>query len=131
MTKEQLEKQLENHWSSGRRNVFIECDPGWYPIISQLDLDIRKVAPDYTILQIKEKFGGLRYYIGSLHESVFDQVHAIISEAERVADETCECCGEPGELCRRGGWLKTLCKQCFVEWTEYDERPAEYGVQLK
>ena len=131
MTKTELEKQLKHHWHGGRRGVFIECDEGWFPIIARLDADIRKLAPDYTILQIKEKFGGLRYYIGSLHESVFDQVHAIIGEAEKIAAKTCECCGEPGELCRRGGWLKTLCKQCFTDWTEYDDRPAESGVSLE
>jgi hypothetical protein len=130
MTKEQLEQQLKHHWDGGRRNVFLECDAGWYPIIAQLDKDIRKLAPDYTILQIKEKFGGLRYYIGALQENVFDQVYEIIEGAEKLAAKTCECCGEPGALCRRAGWLKTLCKSCFAEWTEYNALPAEYGISL-
>lgn len=131
MKKAQLEKQLKHHWHGGRRSVFIECDEGWYPIIAQLDMDIRKVTPDYTILQIKEKFGGLRYYIGALQEDVFDKVHGIIADAEEIAAKTCECCGEPGVLCRRGGWLKTLCQNCFTDWTEYDNRQSEYGVSLE
>lgn len=130
MTKTELDKQLKGRWEGGRGGYY-ECDQGWFPIISQLDLDIRKIAPDYTILQIKEKFGGLRYYIGSLHENVFDKVHDIIKDAEKTAAKTCECCGEPGTLCRRGGWLKTLCQGCFIDWTEYDDRPSEYGVSLE
>ena len=130
MNKTKLEKQLKHHFHGGKRKVLLECDSGWFPIIAKLDMDIRKLAPEYVILQIKEKFGGLRYYIGALREDVFEQVHALIKEAEQIASKTCECCGEEGTLCRRGGWLKTLCQDCFKDWTEYDDRPAEYGVQL-
>jgi len=35
---------------------------GWMPIIEQLDKDITALDPDYSITQIKEKFGTLRYY---------------------------------------------------------------------
>lgn len=130
MTKTELEKQLKHHWHSGKRHVTLECDEGWYPIISQLDRDILKLAPDYTILQVKEKFGGLRYYIGSVHENVFDQVYKLITEAENIAAKTCECCGKTGVLCRRRGWLKTLCKECFADWVEYESHQSEYGVSL-
>lgn len=130
MTQKELDKQLKGRWEGGRGGYY-ECDQGWFPIISQLDLDIRQLVPDYTIFQIKEKFGGLRFYIGFLQEDVCEEVYNLIQKAERVAAETCECCGEPGVLCRRGGWLKTLCKSCFVDWTKYCDRPSEYGVDLK
>ena len=35
---------------------------GWIPIIDQLDKDITELDPDYSIDQVKEKMGGLRYY---------------------------------------------------------------------
>lgn len=38
-----------------------EDDP-WYPAISMCDKNISRVVPNYTITQIKNKFGGLRYY---------------------------------------------------------------------
>jgi len=42
----------------------VSCGEGWWPIIAKLDRDIAALAPDYEIHQVKEKFGGLRYYVG-------------------------------------------------------------------
>lgn len=40
----------------------ISCGRGWYPILLRLDAQIAQIAPDYQVLQVKEKFGALRYY---------------------------------------------------------------------
>ncbi len=40
----------------------LDIGVGWWPIVIALDEQIAKQAPDYQIHQIKEKFGGLRYY---------------------------------------------------------------------
>lgn len=37
-------------------------DHSWWPAINYAHETIRKLFPEYQILQIKEKFGGLRYY---------------------------------------------------------------------
>ncbi|MGP8241981.1 MAG: hypothetical protein ACLQQB_09505 [Solirubrobacteraceae bacterium] len=41
---------------------WIRCDRGWYPILVELDEQLRTLLPTYVIHQMKEKFGGLRYY---------------------------------------------------------------------
>jgi len=41
----------------------------------------------------------------------FDFFHKAIIKSM----ETCEVCGKKGSLCRRGSWLKTLCKKCAKE----------------
>jgi len=56
------------------------------------------------VCQVKEKFGGLRWYINGASK----EVHDIISKYESVSYHICEECGEPGEQ-RAGGWIKTLC----------------------
>lgn len=43
---------------------WISCASGWYPLVIELDQRLAKIAPDYTLHQVKEKFGTLRYYIG-------------------------------------------------------------------
>ena len=43
---------------------WISCDKGWYPLIIELDQKLAEIAPDYTLHQVKEKFGTLRYYTG-------------------------------------------------------------------
>lgn len=129
INRQAIQEQLEPKW--GSKLQYIECDQGWYPIIAELDEQITKIAPSYSVQQVKEKFGGLRYYIGALHADVYDQVHALISEAERKAAETCECCGEPGRLSRRRGWVKTLCKSCFVDWVEFESEPSTWDINAE
>lgn len=57
--------------------------------------------------QIKEKFGGLRFYLTSGTE----EMYKICSEAESKSYKTCEQCGNPGKV-RDGGWILTLCDSC-------------------
>lgn len=59
-----------------------------------------------TIMQIKEKYGGLRFYYAPLD----DEVDAMVDAAEEQSQRTCEVCGEHGML-RDGGWLQTLCDE--------------------
>jgi hypothetical protein len=40
---------------------WIDCGPGWYPILVGLDLRLAELAPGYEVYQVKEKFGTLRY----------------------------------------------------------------------
>ena len=75
--------------------------------------------------QIKEKFGGLRFYVVCYsnkapkneydepsildsHLSLREAVYSIISEAEEKASITCETCGMPGTT-KGTGWIKTSC----------------------
>lgn len=43
---------------------WISCDKGWYPLVIELDQKLAEIEPNYTLHQVKEKFGTLRYYIG-------------------------------------------------------------------
>jgi hypothetical protein len=88
--------------------AWVDCAEGWWPIIAQLDRDITAVAPDYRVLQINEKFGGLRFYFAAEDSDRCDQIHELVRAAEQVAARTCEFCGAPGRA-RGGGWIKTLC----------------------
>lgn len=40
----------------------ISCDAGWYPLLCRLDAAMAAVSPGYVVHQVKEKFGGLRFY---------------------------------------------------------------------
>ena len=83
--------------------------PGWSKIIADLIEDLNKLGWDGDVAQVKEKFGGLRFYIGPCSREVLDR----ITEAENESYKTCEVCGEPGEP-RETGWVKTLCDFCLV-----------------
>ena len=66
---------------------------------------------EFSVSQIKEKFGALRIYVGALDTDIADQVYKIIDDAEVESERTCEWCGSPGKA-RGGGWIKTLCEDC-------------------
>jgi hypothetical protein len=92
----------------------IECAAGWWPIIASLCASIQhhidwknqqsQPVPQVTVTQIKEKFGGLRFY----YDGGDEYVSGLVTMAAAWASHACEECGSQGVL-RHGGWLKTLC----------------------
>lgn len=58
--------------------------------------------------QVKEKFGGLRFY---MEGPVTAEMAQHISAAEALSLETCEVCGKPGTQAE-GYWIKIKCDDC-------------------
>lgn len=92
---------------------------GWFQIIYDLSLKLEALIlaiPDeeervkYRAMQVKEKFGTLRFYMTAETE----EMDKLIDEAESASVKTCEYCGQPGSL-RTKGWCFTLCDKCDVE----------------
>lgn len=91
-----------------RRDAKKMVGPGWSKILDKLyDIKPRSVH----VLQVKEKWGGLRFYIGGASREFHDAIEA----AEKESYLTCERCGNPGKL--RGGlsWKLTLCEKHYQE----------------
>jgi hypothetical protein len=84
---------------------------GWAAIVTALNNDIRMIDPQYTIDQIKEKFGGLRYYITLSDNELGPEIYKLVREAEELSMETCDVCGQPGhrKTQSRGG-IATRCE---------------------
>jgi hypothetical protein len=98
-----------------------ECGDGWYQILDSLCGQIQshidwqnenfakgypqyKEVPQVVATQVKEKFGGLRFY----YNGGDDVIDGMVRMAESWAAYTCEECGAPGQT-RGGGWIRTLC----------------------
>jgi hypothetical protein len=101
---------LENGYFTDREPImssgFFCVGDGWLELIKNLIDELVKTGWDKQICQVKEKFGGLRFYTNAMS----DECHEIVSKYERLSCETCEECGEKGEQ-RNGGWIKTLCDE--------------------
>ena len=104
-----------------------QVDDGWYDLIYKLSGSLEniitgmKVDNDSSLPRattVKEKFGGLRFYVSP----TTDQIHAIISKAESESYKICERCGEPGTF-RRFKWLVTLCDKHADEQANDKENP--------
>lgn len=87
-----------------KENVVACVGNGWHGIVGQLIDDLFDLGWDGCVLQVKEKFGGLRFYICAGNQPIWDR----IAKAEKESYKTCEVCEESGVL-RTDGWMKTLC----------------------
>lgn len=96
-----------------RRGTYPECQAGWYPLILDLDNKIGSIEPGYRVDQIKEKFGGLRFYYDqmSINDENRERVDKLVDAAETKAFTTCEVCGVSDSSVTTSGpyWMKTLC----------------------
>lgn len=102
------------HRNRAERRFFgFECGDGWYALIDSLCAEIMStgVFPVPEALQVKEKFGTLRFYVSDAP----DEVLCLIEAASMKSREICEQCGEPGKLGSRAGWWGVLCKRHSVK----------------
>jgi hypothetical protein len=88
----------------------IDVGNGWYDLVDNGCQKIMDANPsiDFKALQIKEKFGGLRFDVGTA--SI--QIHDIIEEMEQESYKICEKCGSTENVTSEGRWILTLCKDC-------------------
>ena len=109
---------------------------GWYPILERLCANIQQhiewknreteVVPQVVVEQIKEKFGGLRFY----YQGGDDNVAGMVRMAEAWADVACEECGGIGKR-RGGGWVRTLCDLHEAEHNaRIEEQSRKDGLEL-
>lgn len=62
-----------------------------------------------NVTQIKEKFGGLRYY----YNGGDDEIAGMVSLAENLSYHICENCGSTKDIGYTKGWITTMCRECY------------------
>lgn len=93
---------------------------GWLPMLHTLCNRLERILetaptdldPDsyFHVDQIKEKFGGLRFYWSGWCS---DEMSELIDQAESDSEKICEGCGQPGRIRNNGSrWIQTLCDSC-------------------
>ena len=87
-----------------------DAPPGWRPLVTKLITDLLDTGWDGDVQQVKEKFGGLRFYVGALNDRQWDLIRAAMEESYKI----CDVCGEPGEQ-RNLPWIRTLCDKHYEE----------------
>jgi len=133
--------------NSSRMYWGFACEDGWFDLLyrlsSRIDLIAREGEVVVEALQVKEKFGGLRFYYalemgrapqgskpgvdvviketpesfritGVSSDDLSRKIHKIVRAAEDESITVCELCGQPGILRDIGRWFQTLCDPCLV-----------------
>lgn len=85
---------------------------------------------EYRILQIKEKWGALRWYDSGAPKDIYDKLRAVLRKYEDISAHTCIHCGAPATRIS-AGWISPWCDECakdfyystipIEKWFEQDE----------
>ena len=96
------------------------CGDGWFDLIDEMCGNIQnrmenvnrgKDDNDHLICeatQVKEKWGGLRFYV----QGSDDYIDGVIDLAESMSYRICSHCGSPSTPQKNRGWIYTMCDQC-------------------
>ena len=94
------------------------CGDGWFELILVLSMNIEKIVKKLQVehgltetdlpfvVQVKEKFGGLNYYMSAAN----DEISELIRKAGKRSEKICETCGKPGKTRNVKGWCYTECE---------------------
>lgn len=91
----------------------IECGEGWkglyQPIIDYIDKYNEDHDEKIEIHQVKEKFGGLRFYVNFYT----DELRTMIRDAEERSYNICEVCGKHiDKPITENYWIYAECEEC-------------------
>jgi hypothetical protein len=122
---EEFEKRMEEKYPKMFSQPYggFAVGEGWWPIIESLCANIqshtdwwnknretRPVVEQVVVAQIKEKFGGLRFY----YDGGDEKIQGMVRMAESWADAVCEDCGTPATK-KTTGWIRNVCDKHFEE----------------
>lgn len=80
----------------------------------------------YRIIQIKEKYGQLRWYDNGSTNEILN----IITKYEQLSEITCIVCGAPATQISLG-WISPYCDYCAAEFDNQKYKPIDsfYGIE--
>lgn len=95
---------------------------GWATLLDTLCRRLNAILEEVpgaslTVEQVKEKFGGLRfYYTGQgVNAEQSKAIDEAIELAEGASEHICQRCGSPDAEQRASGWIQTLCETCWAD----------------
>lgn len=109
-------------WFSNKRYSYYDTVPtGWMRsfgsiLLKELDKAIKKYElNNYCILQIKEKYGSLRWYDHGGNNVTSE----IVDKFENLSQNICLICGKPDVGYLKHGWIYPVCKSCYGKNINY------------
>lgn len=88
----------------------------------QKELERVNFVDKYRIVQIKEKYGDLRWYTGGV--PINSSLDDIARKYERMSEELCIRCGAPAKW-ESVGWISPYCNDC-KEYFEQEEKNIRF-----
>ena len=96
-----------------RKDILEMVGAGWDVLLNPLITMC--IEENITIEQVKEKFGGLRFYVSGGDEKLHDAIGLVEEQSFHV----CELCGAGGRVVKlNSGWLQTRCNTHYSKKEE-------------
>lgn len=106
------------HEGYDRNLALASVGRGWSDLINEIfDFIEQKKISNVRIIQVKEKYGGLRVYTDFINDALDKKIR----DAEHRSFTICEVSGTPGKLRDCHGWYRTLCDQEAGEYPDAGE----------
>jgi hypothetical protein len=134
----ELEEKFRDRWPGWFRDLYgdyrLTCmawgfahDDGWFDLVWRLCEAIEALGPDedFKVEQVKEKFGGLRFYVSGGNEAI----RGLIWKVQGQSHHICEVCGQPGSLRDDRRWIRTLCDHHAIHTPKFVPMGAEDEVR--
>ena len=103
--------------------TWLDCLPkGWKKAFGKQICDELKDAiesnhlSNYKVLQVKEKYGTLRWYDEGGNKNTCN----IIDKYEKISEKVCQLCGKPATHMSKG-WIGYYCEDC-IKYTSEENR---------
>ncbi len=118
MEKKLADKILAKYPKIFKNNKTLQIGSGWYGLMDKLcdciqnyvDNNKHTGIKQVEVQQVKEKFGGLRFY----NSGGDNRTDGMVWFAERMSYTICEGCGSNQNVYQtKGGWVRTLCTPCI------------------
>jgi len=99
------QREWAMNWNEEVNNSDSEWDTDTKSFTVREERKVPELIEQVVATQIKEKFGGLRFY----YSGGDDYMRGVVDMAENMSYVTCEDCGHPGKYRGNKRWFRTLC----------------------
>lgn len=130
MTSEEFNKYLKKravYWCVARKTrakdrFEFSINDGWLKVLVDLMEELHLAGWNHCMTQVKEKYGGLCFYISNGNKQLWD----IITRYEKLSWNVCERCNSTNDVTVKplSGWFLTLCPLCRAELEKVRQRNA-------
>lgn len=98
-----------------------DMPPGWKTAFGERMCDeITEILKEYNyldkyrVVQVKEKFGQLRWYDNGSPDGAYEKINDVLVKYEHMSEVTCVMCGKPATKMSTG-WISPYCDECAAK----------------
>jgi len=115
-----------------KTTILDDVPKGWEDLILCMAEDIKPLLKesnqlfDFFAIEVKEKFGGLRFYHNC---KCPEEVDEIINDYSILSENVCVRCGKPDVLIVPTGWVLPWCRDCYKDKELWDKLYKESEIE--